>query len=73
MSEMLNLEEPQINTTLPTDKIIPFVKYDGHNIYKSTLVSQLNAHPLLRRKCSWVLGWIVECILCREVQQPCHL
>jgi hypothetical protein len=44
MSEMLNLEEPQINTTPPTDKVIPFVNYDGHYIYKSTLVSKLNAN-----------------------------
>jgi hypothetical protein len=45
MSEMLNLEEPQISTILPIDKVIPFVEYDGHKIYKSTLVSQLNANP----------------------------
>ena len=40
---MLNLEEPQINTRLLKNKVIPFVKHDGHNIHKSTLVSQLNA------------------------------
>ena len=38
MSEMLNLVKPQNSTTLPTDKVIPLTKYDGHNIYKSTLV-----------------------------------
>lgn len=45
ISEMLNLEEPQIST----DKVIPFVNYDGHYIYKSTLVSQLNANPFLSK------------------------
>jgi hypothetical protein len=49
MSEMLNLEEPQISTILPIDKVIPFVEYDGHKIYKSTLVSQLNANPFLSK------------------------
>ena len=39
MSKMLNSEEPQMSIVLPTKKVIPFVKYDGHKIYKSTLVS----------------------------------
>ena len=49
MTEMLNLEEPQVSSALPTDKVIPFVQYGGHNIYKSTLVSQLNANPFLSK------------------------
>jgi len=46
---MLNLEEPQANCALPIEKVIPFVKCVGYNIYKSTLVSQLNANPFLSK------------------------
>ena len=49
MSEMLNLEEPQVSTALSIDKVTPFVEYDGHNIYKSTLVSQLNVNHFLSK------------------------
>ena len=28
---------------------------------------------LLQNECCWVLGWIEECILCREVRQLSHL
>ena len=37
--DVLNSEEPQVSNALPSDKIIPYVQYGGHNIYKSTLVS----------------------------------
>ena len=49
VSDVLNLEEPQISNALPSDKVIPYVQYGGHNIYKSTLVSQLNANPFLSK------------------------
>ena len=47
ISDMLNGEEAQVRCLLLTEKVIPFVEYGGHNIYKSTLVSQLNANPFL--------------------------
>lgn len=47
--EMLNLKEPQLSCALLANKVIPFVEYGGHNIYKSTLVSQLNANPFLSK------------------------
>lgn len=47
--DVLNLEEPQVSNALPSDKVIPYVQYGGHNIYKSTLVSQLNANPFLSK------------------------
>lgn len=49
VAEMLNGEEPQLNSAIPVDKVIPFVEYGGHQIYKSTLVSQLNANPFLSK------------------------
>ena len=47
--QMLDLEEPQVCCALPAEKVIPFVEYGGHHIYKSTLVSQLNANPFLSK------------------------
>ena len=49
MSDMLNLEEPQVSTAIPTEKVIPFVEFFGHKIFKSTLVSQLNSNPFLSK------------------------
>ena len=47
ISDILNFEEPQVSDALPSGKVIPFVQYGGHNLYKSTIVSQLNANPFL--------------------------
>lgn len=49
VTELLNLEEPQVSFALPADKVIRFVEYKGHNIYKSALVSQLNANHFLSK------------------------
>ena len=49
VTKMLNLEEPQVNSALPIDNVIPFVEFGGHHIYKSTLVSQLNANPFVSK------------------------
>jgi len=46
---MLNPEKLQINSAILEEKVIPFVEYNGHKIYKSTLVSQLNANPILSK------------------------
>ena len=42
MLEMQNFDDSQVNTAFPTNKVIPFVKYDNHIIYKSILISELN-------------------------------
>ena len=47
--EMLNGEEPQMSSAILVEKVIPFVEYGSHQIYKSTLVSQLNANPFLSK------------------------
>ena len=47
ISEMLSMEEPQVSTTLPSEKVIPYVEFRGHKIFKSTLVFQLNSNPFL--------------------------
>ena len=49
VTKLLNLEEPQVSFAPPADKVIPFVEYRGYNIYKSTLVFQLNANPFLSK------------------------
>lgn len=49
ITEMLDLQEPQVMSALPKEKVIPFVESSGHQIYKSTLVSQLNANPFLSK------------------------
>lgn len=49
ISEMLSSQEPQVSTALPTEKVIPFVEFAGHKIFKSTLVSQLNSNPFLSK------------------------
>jgi len=46
---MLSSEEPQVSSTVPKDKVILFVEFVGHKIFKSTLVSQLNANPFLSK------------------------
>ena len=49
VSNMLNSEEPQVSCVLSAEKVIPFVEYGGHKIFKSILVSQLNANPFLSK------------------------
>jgi hypothetical protein len=39
--ELLSEEELQVSNRPPTLKILPVVTFQGHSIYKSTLVSQL--------------------------------
>jgi hypothetical protein len=34
-------------------KISPVVEFNGHHIYKATLVSQLNANPFLSKDRLW--------------------
>ena len=48
LSEMMNEHEVQIQSD-QVKKVIPVVTYDGHSIYKSTLVSQLNGNPFLSK------------------------
>jgi hypothetical protein len=47
LAEMLSTHENQIVSELAPLKVIPVVEYRSHQIFKSTLVSQLNANPFL--------------------------
>ena len=38
-----------MRSTIPKDKVIPFVEFFGHKIFKSTLVSQLNSNLFLSK------------------------
>jgi len=49
ISEVLDSTEPQLKTAIFHDKVIPFVEFGGHKIFKSTLVSQLNSNPFLSK------------------------
>ena len=49
LREMLDVDDDQVPTTLVQQKISSIVTYEGHSIYKSTLVSQLNGNPLLSK------------------------
>ena len=46
---MLDVDDDQVPTTLVQQKISSIVTYEGHSIYKSTLVSQLNGNPFLSK------------------------
>ena len=49
LRKMLDVDDDQVLTTLVQQKISSIVTYEGHSIYKSTLVSQLNGNPLLSK------------------------
>ena len=49
IADVLNSAEPQVSTRVAPPKVLPFVEYAGHKIYKSTLVSQLNGNPFLSK------------------------
>ena len=49
--ELLDAEKPHPQTILVSAKIMPFVEYEGHKIYKSTLVVQLNSISFLFKGC----------------------
>jgi len=45
--ELLSNQELQVSSNSKLDRILPVVTYEGHSIYKSTLVSQLNGNPYI--------------------------
>ena len=45
ISDMLGAHEEQISTIPVPTKVEAFVEFDGHKIFKSTLVGQLNGNP----------------------------
>lgn len=49
LAEMLSTHENQVVSELAPLRVIPVVEYGGHQILKSTLVSQLNANPFLSK------------------------
>jgi hypothetical protein len=49
IQSMLDSHEAQVILECRADKIVPFVVYEGNQIYKSTLVSQLNGNPFLTK------------------------
>lgn len=49
ITELLNESEEQVRPPAVSVKILPYVMYGGKTIYKSTLVSQLNANPFLSK------------------------
>ena len=49
LREMLDVDDDQVPTTLVQQKISSIVTYEGHSIYKSTLVSQPNGNPILSK------------------------
>jgi hypothetical protein len=49
--EMLDSHENHVDSHVTPKKVIPFVQYGGNQIYKSTLVSQLNDNPFLSKDC----------------------
>lgn len=48
-AEVINDHEVQVSSSSQPAKILPVVTYEGHSIYKSTLVSQLNGNPYLSK------------------------
>ena len=49
LAEMLSTHENQVVSEVVPLKVIPVVEYGGHQIFKSTLVSQLNANHFLSK------------------------
>ena len=49
ISNMLDCEEVFGESNTAVVKVMPTVEYDGHQIFKATLVSQLNANPFLSK------------------------
>ena len=49
LADVLNNAEIQVSSRVAPLKVLPFVEYAGHKIYKSTLVSQLNGNPFLSK------------------------
>jgi hypothetical protein len=49
MQELLDAHEDQVEGRVESSKVVPFVQYEGHQIYKSMLVSQLNRNPFLSK------------------------
>ena len=47
--ELLSEQEQQVSSSPSSSKILPIVTFQGHSIYKSTLVSQLNGNPYLSK------------------------
>ena len=47
--EMVDSMELQVMSQTSSPNIVPIVTYEGHTIYKSTLVSQLNGNPFLSK------------------------
>ena len=47
--EFINDHEEQMSSACTSSKIIPVVTYDGHAMYKSTLVGQLNGNLYLSK------------------------
>lgn len=47
LADMLNSIDGEVSISPTANKIVPMVEFGGHNIYKSTLVSQLNGKPFL--------------------------
>ena len=39
----------KVSSSPPSSKVLPIVTFQGHSIYKSTLVSQLNGIPYLSK------------------------
>ena len=53
--KMLEIDDDQVPTTHVQENISPIVTYQGHSIYKSTLVFQLNENPFLSNdRLTWV-------------------
>ena len=49
IQSILDIHKPQVKGISILNNVVPFVEYDGHVIYKSTLVSQLNDNPFLSK------------------------
>ena len=49
ISEMLDFHEEHVGASSVDTKVIPIVQFNGHNIYKSTLVGQLNGNLFLSK------------------------
>lgn len=47
ITEMLNNHEEYVCEVPTLAKVEPFVEFGGHQIFKSTLVGQLNGNPFL--------------------------
>lgn len=49
ISEMLDFHEEHVGASSVDTKVIPIVQFNGHSIYKSTFVGQLNDNPFLSK------------------------